>query len=71
MKNVYNVEVNYIEETKILTIDSLEKEQKKGNAKKDSEIKYKPTAFSETVDNVKKGDSLFIIKENRIYKRCD
>lgn len=64
IKDVYNVEVNYIEETKILTIDSLEKEQKKGNAKKDSEIKYKPTAFSETVDNVKKGDSLFIIKEN-------
>lgn len=63
MKDVYNVEVTYIKETNIVTIDSLNREQKKGNASKDISIKYKPTIFSGTVDKVKKGESLFILSE--------
>lgn len=63
MKDVYNVEINYIKESNILTIDSLDKEQKKANASKDVSIKYRPTMFSKTVDKVKKGDNIFIIEE--------
>lgn len=63
MKDVYNVEINYIKESNILTIDSLDREQKKANASKDVSIKYRPTMFSKTVDKVKKGDNIFIIEE--------
>ena len=63
MKDVYNVEVNYIKETNILTIDSLNREQKKANASKNISVKYKPTVFSKTVDKVKKADSVVIIEE--------
>ena len=63
MKDVYNVEVNYMKESNILTIDSLSREQKKANASKDISIKYKPTILSKTVDKVKKGDSVIVIKE--------
>ena len=63
MKDVYNVEINYMKESNILTIDSLSREQKKANASKDISVKYKPTILSKTVDKVKKGDSVIVIKE--------
>jgi len=63
MKDVYNVDVNYIKESNILTIDSLSKEQKKANASKDILVKYKPTILSKTVDKVEKGNSIVIIEE--------
>lgn len=63
MKDVYNVEINYMKESNILTIDSLSREQKKANASKDISVKYKPTILSKTVDKVKKGDSIIVIKE--------
>ena len=63
MKDVYNVDINYIKESNIITIDSLDREQKKANASKDISVKYKPTVISKTVDKVKKGDSVIVIKE--------
>ena len=83
MKKVYNVDVKYSEESKIVTIDSLNKEQKMGNSSKDANIKYKPTTFSKTLDKVKKGESVVVIGEEkgwykvrtskrkyRIFKKC-
>ena len=61
MNDVYNVEVKYYKETNTLIVDSLDKEQKKGNASKDISIKYKPTIFSKNVDDVKQGNSMVII----------
>ena len=63
MKDVYNVDISYIKDTDIVIIDSLDREQKKGNASKNISIKYKPTIFSKDVDKVKKGDS-FVVIEN-------
>lgn len=83
MKKVYNVDVKYSEESKIVTIDSLSKQQKMGNSSKDASVKYKPTTFSKTLDKVKKGESVVVIGEEkgwykvrtskrkyRIFKRC-
>ncbi len=61
--DVYNVEVSYKEKSNKITIDSLDREQKKANASKDISIKYKPTIFSKTIDKVKKGDSVVVIEE--------
>ena len=63
MNNVYNIEVKYSEDSKIVTIDSLDKEQKMGNSSKDATVKYKPTIFSKSVDKVKKGESVIVISE--------
>lgn len=63
LKNVYNIDVNYVKDTNILTIDSLDKEQKKANASKDIFVKYQPTVFSKTVDKVKKGNSVIVIEQ--------
>lgn len=65
MKKVYNVDIKYSKESQIVTIDSLNREQKMGNSAKDANVKYKPTIFSKTIDKVKKGESVvFIGKEN-------
>ena len=63
MKDVFNLDINYIQETKTLVIDSLDRGQKKGNASKDISIKFKPTIFSKTIDKVNQGNSLVVIKE--------
>lgn len=63
MKDVYNVEVSYIDESKTVIIDSLDREQKKANASKDINVKYKPTMLSKTVDKVKKAGSIVVIEE--------
>lgn len=70
MNDIYNVEIKYNKESDILTIDSLDREQKKANASKDVNIKYKPTIFSKTIDKVQKGDSVIVIEntENGWYK---
>lgn len=70
MNDIYNVEVKYNQESNILTIDSLDREQKKANASKDINVKYKPTIFSKNIDKVKKGDSVIVIEneENGWYK---
>lgn len=63
LKDIYNVEVNYIKESNIITIDSLDRQQNKANASKDTAIKYMPTTLSKTVDKVKKGNSVIVIEE--------
>ena len=69
MKNVYDVDVKYSEDSKIITIDSLSKEQKKGNSSKNANVKYKPTFFSKNIDSIKKGESVIVIaKEGSWYK---
>lgn len=69
MKDVYNVDIKYSKDDNIVTIDSLNREQKMGNSSKNAGVKYKPTMFSKTIDKVKKGDSVVVIdKEDGWYK---
>lgn len=69
LKDVYNVEVKYSKDTRIITIDSLDKEQKMGNSASEAKVKYKPTIFSKTLDKVKKGESVIVIsQEDGWYK---
>ena len=63
MDDVYNVEINYIKESNIITIDSLDRKQEKANASKDISIKYNPTIFSKTIDKVERADSVVVIEQ--------
>lgn len=59
--NVYNIELEYIEETDIVTMDSIKREQVKAEAAKNISVKDYARVLSRTVDNVKKGEALVII----------
>ncbi len=60
LEDIYNVKVDYVEETNIVTVDSLDRDYNMAVATKNSNVKYKPTAFSRTVANVKEGESYII-----------
>ena len=64
MTDVYNMEIANIEQTKIVTIDSLNREQIKAYAKSNFSVKWKNDFFSKTVDKVKKGDIVILISED-------
>ncbi len=61
MDDVYDIEITNIESSNTITMDSLDREQKKAYAAKNISIKYKPKAFSRTIDKVKKGNWLIYV----------
>ena len=63
MSKVYNVDVKYIKEEKILTLDSLDKELIKADVSKNCSVKYKNTSFSKTVDKIKQGEKVICIEK--------
>lgn len=64
MKDVYNIELANIESKKIVTIDSLNREQVKAYAKSKLSVKWKKDIFSKTVDKVAKGDIVIAITKD-------
>lgn len=69
MKDVYNVEIDNIEKTKVITMDSLEREQKKAIVNSDSSIKATTDFISITSDRVKKGDTVIIVSSKDGFTR--
>ena len=63
METVYNIDVVYHPESNIVTVDSLNREQKMTTSTKDTNIQYVPSIFSKTVDTVKQGSSMILIEE--------
>lgn len=66
MTDVYNIEIDNIESTKVITIDSLEREQLKATAKSKLSVKSKRESFSRTVDKVEDNATLIVIKNNGV-----
>jgi len=62
LSTIYNVETKYNEEKNIVTIDSLDRSQINGNASTNTNIKYKATTFSKTLDKVQKGENVIVIE---------
>ena len=69
MKNVYNIEIENIEETKVITIDFLDKEQKKAIVSSDLPVKSSTNLISKTVDRVKKGNSVVVISDSKGFSK--
>lgn len=69
MKDVYDIEIQNIEETKVITMDSLEKEQKRAIVSSDLAVKSSTNFISKTVDRVKKGNSVIVISSNKGYTK--
>ena len=64
MTDVYNVEIGKIDETGIITIDSLDREQIKAYTKSKVSVKWKKDIFSKTVDKVEKAGVVIVISED-------
>lgn len=54
LEDIYGIEIKYIENTKVLTIDSISKEQKKAIITKNVAVKSSTKFIAKTIDRVKK-----------------
>ena len=69
MKDVYDVEIKYIPETKVITMDSTSREQKKAIVTSDLAVKSSTNFVAKTVDRVKKGDYVIVVSSENGYSR--
>ena len=69
MTDVYDVEIANIEETKVVTMDSLDRGQKRAIVTSDLAVKSSTNFISKTVDRVKKGDCVIVISSDKGYSR--
>lgn len=62
-ENVYNANLRYIsnEDSKIVIVDSKDREVKEAETKKKVSVKYKAKVLSRTIEKVNKGDKLIYI----------
>ena len=69
MKDVYDVEIRNIEKTKVVTMDSLNREQKKAIVTSNLSVKSSINFIAKTVDRIKKGDYVVVISSDKGYTR--
>ncbi len=69
MKDVYNIEIENIEDTNVITMDSLEKEQKRAIISSNLPVKSSTNMIARTVDRIKKGDSIIVISSNNGFTK--
>ncbi len=69
MEDIYNIEIEYIQETNIITMDSLDREQKQAIVKTDIPVKSSTNFISKTLDRVEKGESVVIISKGENHTK--
>lgn len=68
MKDVYNIEIENIEDTRIITIDSLDREQIEATTKSKVFVKNTGKIFSKVVTKLQKNEVVTIIDSKEISK---
>ena len=69
MSDVYNIEISNIEETKVITMDSLDREQKRAIVTSNVSVKSSTNFIAKTVDRVKKGETVIVVSSKDDYSR--
>lgn len=64
LKDVYGIEIEYIQDTNIITIDSIAREQKKAISNGNLAVKSSTNFIAKTVDRTKKGDYVIVISDD-------
>ena len=69
MKDVYDIEIQNIVKSKVVTMDSLNKEQRRAIVSSDSAVKSSTNIIAKTVDRIKKGESVIVVSSDKGYSR--
>lgn len=69
MTDVYNIEISDIKESNIVTMDSLEREQKRAIINSNCAVKASSNFIAKTVDRVKKGDAVIVVSSDKGYTK--
>lgn len=63
MKDVYGIEIENIKDSKVVTIDSIDREQKKAMASKDAAVKSSTGFIAKTIDRINKGSYVIVVSK--------
>lgn len=69
MQDVYDIEISNIEETKVITMDSLDREQKKAIVTSNVSVKSSTNFIAKTVDRIKKGETVIVVSSKDGYTK--
>ena len=69
LKDVYDIEITYKEDSKVLMLDSTSKKQEKAVASSSMAVKSSTKFIAKTVDRVKKGEIVILISESNGYSK--
>ena len=64
LKDVYGIEIEYIQDSDVLTIDSISREQKKAISNGNLAVKSSTNFIAKTVNKKKKGDYVIVISDD-------
>lgn len=63
MEKIYELDIEYVKEEKILLLDSLTKKLINADISKKCNLKQKPTAFSRKIEKLQRGDKVVVIEK--------
>ena len=63
-KDAYNVEINYVESTDTITVDSKDRRYVVADSTKDNNVKAYPTNFSRDIDKIKQGETVTVVQND-------
>ena len=69
MTEVYDIEIGNNDEAKVITLDSLSKEQKKAIVTSSLSVKSSTNFLAKTIDRIKKGESIVVISTDKKYSK--
>ena len=69
MKDVYDIEIQYMEISKVITMDSLDKEQKRAIVSSNLPVKSSTKLIAKTVDRIKKGETVIVVSSDKGYTK--
>lgn len=64
LKDIYDIELNYVANNDVVIIDSIEKEQKQAKISKKSNIKWKKQILSKTLEKVELNENVVVISND-------
>lgn len=62
LKDTYNVEINYIESSNTVTVDSKNRKYVLADSRKNNYVKAYPTVFSRNVDKIEEGETVTVVQ---------
>ena len=69
LEDVYGIEIKYLPDSKVLTVDSTSREQKKAIITKNVVVKSSTKFIAKTIDRVKKGSYVIVVSEDKGYTK--
>lgn len=64
MGEIYNYDLKYNENSKIITIDSLNRKAVQAVVSNNTDMKYKPTTWSKNIENLQRGETIYLVQDN-------